>query len=110
MTKIGKVGVQKRRTRQEIKRTGERTRDQWTGRNEFCHKHNLALGTLQCGLKRRRMEVYRQIVGKRLLEVKLSGIRKSERDDLSPELDKTDIVIRRLSRIKAALALFGSGA
>jgi len=56
------------------------------------------------------MEVYRQSVGKRLLEVKLSGIRKSERDDLSPELDKTDMVIRRLSRIKAALALFRSGA
>ena len=110
MTKIGKVGVQKRRSRQEIKRLVREFETSGLRRSEFCHKHNLALGTLQRGLKRRRMEVYRQSVGKRLLEVKLSGIRKSERDDLSPELDKTDMVIRRLSRIKAALALFRSGA
>jgi hypothetical protein len=56
------------------------------------------------------MEVDKQSEGKRLLEVKLAGIRKSQREDLSPELDKTDMVIWRLRRIKAALALFRSGA
>jgi hypothetical protein len=40
------------------------------------HKHNLALGTLQRGLKRRRMEVEGQRESKRLVEVKMAGIQR----------------------------------
>ena len=47
------------------------------GRSEFCEKHNLALGTLQCGLKRRRMEVDGQSKGKRLVEVKMAGLKRN---------------------------------
>jgi hypothetical protein len=43
-------------------------------RSEFCHEHNWAFGTLQRGLKRRRMEVDGQTESKRLVEVKMAGI------------------------------------
>jgi hypothetical protein len=74
MTEIGEVGVQKRRSRQEIKRLVREFETSGLRRSEFCHKHNLALGTLQRGLRRRRMEVDGQNEGKRLVEVKMAGI------------------------------------
>jgi hypothetical protein len=76
MTEIGEVSVRKRRSRQEIKGLVREFETSGLRRSEFCHKHNLALGTLQRGLKRRRMEVEGQGEGKRLVEVKMAGIRR----------------------------------
>ena len=77
MTEIGEVGVRKRRSRQEIKRLVREFETSGLRRSEFCHKHNLALGTLQRGLRRRRMEVEGQSEAKRLVEVKLTGIQRN---------------------------------
>jgi len=57
MTEIGEVSVRKRRSRQEIKQLVAEFETSGLRRSEFCHKHNLALGTLQRGLRRRRVEV-----------------------------------------------------
>jgi hypothetical protein len=77
MTEIGEVGVRKRRNRQEIKRLVREFETSGLRRSEFCQKHNLAPGTLQRGLKRRRMEVDRQSESKRLVEVKMAGIQRN---------------------------------
>ena len=74
MTKIGEVGVRKRRSRQEIKRLVRDFETNGLRRSEFCQKHNLAPGILQRGLKRRRMEVDGQSESKRLVEVKMAGL------------------------------------
>jgi hypothetical protein len=74
MTEIGEVSVRKRRSRQEIKQLVAEFETSGLRRSEFCHKHNLALGTLQRGLRRRRVEVAGQSEGKRLVEVKVAGI------------------------------------
>jgi hypothetical protein len=76
MTEIEEVGVRKRRSRQEIKRLVTEFETSGLRRSEFCHKHNLALGTLQRGLKKRRMEVG-QSESKRLVEVKMAGIQRN---------------------------------
>ena len=57
MTEIEEVGLRKRRSGQEIKRLVTEFESSGLRRSEFCQKHNLALGTLQRGLKKRRMEV-----------------------------------------------------
>jgi hypothetical protein len=77
MTEIGELSVRKRRSRQEIKRLVREFETSGLGRSEFCDKHNLALGTLQRGLKRRRMEVEGQSKGKRLVEVKMAGLQRN---------------------------------
>ena len=77
MTKIGEVDVRKRRSRQEIKRLVRDFETSGLRRSEFCQKHNLAPGTLQRGLKRRRMEVDGQSESKRLVEVKMAGIQRN---------------------------------
>jgi hypothetical protein len=77
MTEIEEVGVRKRRSREEIKRLVREFETCGLCRSEFCHKHNLALGTLQRGLKRRRMEVEGQRESKRLVEVKMAGIQRN---------------------------------
>jgi hypothetical protein len=51
MTEIGEVSVRKRRSRQEIKRLVTEFETSGLRQSEFCHKHNLALGTLQRQLK-----------------------------------------------------------
>ena len=45
--------------------------------SEFCHKHGLALSTLQRGLKRRRMEVDGQSESKRFVEMKMAGTQRN---------------------------------
>ena len=65
-------------------------------RSEFCHKHNLAPGTLQRGLRRRRMEVEGQREGKRLVEVKMAGIR---RNDSRPGTCSLEVVLAGGRRI-----------
>jgi hypothetical protein len=77
MTEIGEVGVRKRRSRREIKRLVREFETSGLRRSEFCHKHNWALGTLQRGLKRRRMQVDGQSESKRLVEVKMAGIQRN---------------------------------
>ena len=77
MTETVEVGVGKRRSRQEIKRLVREFETSGLRRSEFCHKHNLALGTLQRGLKRRRMELDGQSESKRLVEVKMAGIQRN---------------------------------
>jgi hypothetical protein len=74
MTEIGEVSLRKRRSRQEIKRLVAEFETSGLRRIEFCRKHNLALGTLQRGLRRRRMEIDGQSEGKRLVEVQTAGI------------------------------------
>jgi len=69
MTEIGVISVRKRRSRQEIKRLVAEFETSGLRRSEFCQKHNLALGTLRRGLRRRRMEAQGQSEGKRLVEV-----------------------------------------
>ena len=78
MTEIGEVSVRKRRSRQQIKRLVAEFETGGLQRSEFCKNHNLALGTLQRGLRRRRMEVEGQREAKRLVEVKLARIRRNE--------------------------------
>ena len=77
MTEIEEVCVRKRRSRQEIKRLVREFESSGLRRSEFCQKHNLALGTLQRGLKKRRMEVEGQSERKRLVEVKMAGIQRN---------------------------------
>jgi hypothetical protein len=76
MTELGEVSVGKRRSRQEIKRLVAEFETSGLRRSEFCQKHNLALGTLQRGLRRRRMEVAGQSKGQRLVEVQMAGIQR----------------------------------
>ena len=77
MTEIGEIGIRKRRSRQEIKRLVTEFESSGLRRSEFCHKHNLALGTLQRGLRKRQMEVDGQSESKRLVEVKMAGIQRN---------------------------------
>jgi hypothetical protein len=77
MTEIGEVDVRKRRSRQEIKRLVTEFETSGLRRSEFCHKHNLALGTLQRGLKRCRLEVDGQSESKRFVEMKMAGIERN---------------------------------
>jgi hypothetical protein len=76
MREIGEIGIRKRRSRQEVKRLVTEFESSGLRRSEFCRKHNLALGTLQRGLRRRRMEVEGQREGK-LVEVKMAGIQRN---------------------------------
>jgi hypothetical protein len=76
----------------EIKRLVAEFETSGLGRSAFCQKHNLVLGTLQRGLRSRRMEVAGQSEGKRLVEAKMAGIQCSKRSciflliEISPEL------------------------
>ena len=97
MTKIGEVGVRKRRSRQEIKRLVAEFETSGLRRSEFCQKHHLALGTLQRGLRRRRMEVEKQSEGKRLVELKMAGIR---RNDTGPGTCSLEVVLAEGRRIE----------
>jgi hypothetical protein len=74
---FGSGEAAQRRSRQEIKRLVREFETSGLRRSEFCQKHNLAPGTLQRGLKRRRMEVDGQSESKRLVEVKMAGIQRN---------------------------------
>jgi hypothetical protein len=77
MTEIKEVGVRKRRSRQEIKRLVTEFESSGLRRSEFCQKHNLALGTFQRGLKRRRRQAEGQGECDRLVEVKAARSRRN---------------------------------
>jgi hypothetical protein len=97
MTEIEEVGVRKRRSRQEIKRLVREFDTSGLRRSEFCHKHNLALGTLQRGLKRRRIEVEGQRESKGLVEVKMAGI---QRNGSGPATCSLEVVLAEGRRIE----------
>jgi len=97
MTEIGEISVRKRRSRQEIKRLVAEFETSGLRRSEFCQKHNLALGTLQRGLRRRRMKVEGQSEAKRLVEVKLAGIQRNGR---GPGTCSLEVVLAEGRRIE----------
>ena len=65
--------------------------------SEFCHRHNLAAGTLKRGLRRRRMEAQGQSEAKRLVEVKLAGI---QRNGTGPGSCSLEVVLAKGRRIE----------
>ena len=91
------LNVRKRRSRQEIKRLVAEFETSGLGRGEFCQKHNLALGTLQRGLRRRRIEVLGQRETKRLVEVKMAGI---QRNGSGPGTCSLEVVLAEGRRIE----------
>jgi transposase-like protein len=97
MTEIGVISVRKRRSRQEIKRLVAEFETSGVRRSEFCQKHNLALGTLRRGLRRRRMEAQGQSEGKRLVEVKMAGI---QRNGSKPGACSLEVVLAEGRRIE----------
>ena len=97
MAKIGEVRVQKRRSRQEIKRLVREFETNGLRHSEFCRKHNLALGTLQRGLRKRQMEVDGQSESKRLVEVKMAGI---QRNGSGAEACSLEVVLAEGRRIE----------
>jgi len=97
MTEIGEVSVRKRRSRQEIKRLATEFETSGLRRSEFYRKHNLALGTLQRGLRRRRTEVEGQSEGRRLVEVKMAGI---QRNGSGPGSCSLEVVLAEGRRIE----------
>ena len=97
MTEIPEVSVRKRRSRQEIKRLVAEFETSGLPRSEFCQKHSLALGTLQRGLRRRRMGVEGPSEAKRLVEVKMAGIR---RDGSGPGTCSLEVVLAEGRRIE----------
>ena len=97
MTEIEEVGVRKRRSREEIKRLVREFETSGLRRSAFCHKHHLALGTLQRGLKRRRMEIEGQSEDQRLVEVKMAGI---QRNGSGPGTCSLEVVLAEGRRIE----------
>ena len=73
MTESEVVSVGKRRSRREINRLVVEFESSGLRQSAFCHKHGLALSTLQRGLKRRRREVGGQSEGNPLVEVEVAG-------------------------------------
>jgi hypothetical protein len=65
--------------------------------SEFCHKHGLALSTLQRGLRRRRREVGGQSEGDRLLEVKVA---ETQRNGSRPGICALEVVLAEGRRIE----------
>jgi hypothetical protein len=109
MTKIGEVSVRKRRSRHEIKRLVAEFETSGLRRGEFCQKYNLALGTLQRGLRRRRMEVDGQSEAKRLVEVKLSGIQRNGSGPGSCPMRKSHVADRADVDVRHVSQVFGHG-
>src|SRR5262249_29358992 len=102
MTEIGEVGIRKRRSRQEIKRLVAEFETSGLRRGEFCQKHNLALGTLQRGLRRGRMEVGGQREAKGLVEVERGGI---QRHGSGPGTCPLEVVLAEGRRIEVRRAV-----
>jgi hypothetical protein len=84
------TGIPSGLAREAIKRLVREFETSGLRRSEFCHKHNLALGTLQRGLRGRRMEVDGQSEGKRLVEVKIAGV---QRNGSGPGICALEVVL-----------------
>jgi hypothetical protein len=97
MTEMAEISVRKRRSRQEIKRLVREFETSGLRQGEFCRKHDLALGTLKRGLRRRRMEVDGQSEGKRLVEVNIARI---QRNGSRPGACALEVVLAECQRIE----------
>jgi hypothetical protein len=65
--------------------------------SEFCHKHGLAVSTLQRGLKRRRRKVSGQSEGNPLVEVKVA---RTKVGGSGPETCALEVVLAKGRRIE----------
>ena len=97
MTESEVVSVGKRRSRREINRLVVEFESSGLRPSEFCHKHGLALGTLQRGLKRRRREMCGQSAGNPLVEVKVARTKVGGR---GPETCALEVVLAKGRRIE----------
>ena len=77
MTESEEVKVRKRRSSQEIRRLVTKFEASGLRQVDFCNKHDLALSTLQRGLKRRRTEAGEQGECDQLVEVKVARSRRN---------------------------------
>jgi hypothetical protein len=92
MTESEVVSVGKRRSRREINRLVVEFESSGLRQSEFCHKHGLALSTLQRGHKRRRKEVGGQSGSNPLVEVKVT---RTKVDRSGPETRALEVVLGR---------------
>ena len=97
MTESEVVRVGKRRSRREINRLVVEFESSGLRPSEFCHKHGLALGTLQRGLKRRRSEVGGPSEGNPLVEVKVA---RTKVDRSGSESCALEVVLAKGRRIE----------
>ena len=97
MTESEVVGLGKRRSRREINRLVVEFESSGLRQSEFCHKHGLALGTLQRGLKRRRREVGEQSEDNPLVEVKVV---RTKAGRSGPETCALEVVLAKGRRIE----------
>jgi hypothetical protein len=97
MTESEVVSVGKRRSRREINRLVVEFESSGLRQSEFCHKHGLALSTLQGGLKRRRREVGGQSESNPLMEVKVARTKVGRS---GPETCALEVVLAKGRRIE----------
>jgi hypothetical protein len=91
------VSIGKRRSRREINRLVVEFESSGLRPSEFCHKHGLALSTLQRGLRRRRRGVGGQSEGNPLVEVKVAG---SKGEGSGPGICALEVVLTKGRRIE----------
>jgi hypothetical protein len=97
MTEREGVSIGKRRSRREINQLVVEFESSGLRPSEFCHRHGLALSTLQRGIKRRRREVGGPSAGNPLVEVKVAG---AKGDGSGRETCALEVVLAEGRRIK----------
>jgi hypothetical protein len=97
MTESEVVSVGRRRSRREINRLVVEFESSGLRQSEFCHKHGLAVSTLQRGLKRRRRKVSGQSEGNPLVEVKVA---RTKVGGSGPETCALEVVLAKGRRIE----------
>jgi hypothetical protein len=97
MTESEEVKVRKRRSSREIEQLVAEFETSGLRQGKFCHKHGLALSTLQRRLRRRRLEEDRQSEGKGLIEVKVVG---TQRNGGGAEGSALEVVLAEGRRIE----------
>jgi hypothetical protein len=97
MTESEVVSAGKRHSLREINRLVVEFESSGLRQSEFCHKHGLALSTLQRGLKRRRREVGGQSEGNPLVEVKVA---RTKVGGSGPETCALEVVLAKGRRIE----------
>jgi hypothetical protein len=97
MTESEVVSVGKRRSRREINRLVVEFESSGLRQSAFCHKHGLALSTLQRGLKRRQREVGGRSAGNPLVEVKVA---RTQVERSGPEACALELVLAKGRRIE----------